>query len=162
MCPSFRVTGAEKDSTRGRANSLRLAMSGQLGAKAMASPEMADTMKLCVSCKACKHECPTGVDMAAMKIETSALYRAENGLSRRDRLIAYLPDYAPIAAALAPLFNLRDKLPGLAWLSQILTGFSANRPLPLWQRRWFQSTELAVSPIGERPVLLFFDRVRLR
>ena len=157
MCPSFRVTGAEKDSTRGRANSLRLAMSGQLGAKALASPEMADTMKLCVSCKACKHECPTGVDMAAMKIETSALYRAENGLSRRDRLIAYLPDYAPIAAALAPLFNLRDKLPGLAWLSQILTGFSANRPLPLWQRRWFQSTELAVTPIGERPVLLFVD-----
>ncbi len=95
--------------------------------------------------------------MAAMKIETSGLYRAENGLSKFDRLIAYLFDYAPIAAALEPLFNLRDKLFGLAWLRQILMGFSANRLLPVWQRRCFQSTELAVGPIGERPVLLFFD-----
>src|SRR5262245_34189835 len=69
MCPSFRVTGNERDVTRGRANSLRLAISGQLGADALASEEMLETLRLCVSCKGCRRECPTGVDMAKMKIE---------------------------------------------------------------------------------------------
>ena len=81
MCPSFRVTGDEKDSTRGRANTLRLALSGQLGPEAMASDDMADTMKLCVSCKGCKRECPTGVDMARMKVEVTALRTEKKGLS---------------------------------------------------------------------------------
>ena len=98
MCPSFRVTGDEKDSTRGRANTLRLALSGQLGPEAMASDDMADTMKLCVSCKGCKRECPTGVDMARMKVEVTALRTEKKGLSVHDRLVAYLPDYAPVAA----------------------------------------------------------------
>ncbi|HWX60996.1 FAD-binding and (Fe-S)-binding domain-containing protein, partial [Bradyrhizobium sp.] len=69
MCPSFRSTKNEKDVTRGRANTLRLAISGQLGPDALASDEMMETLKLCVSCKACRHECPVGVDMAKMKIE---------------------------------------------------------------------------------------------
>src|SRR5205085_2412895 len=72
MCPSYRATRNEKDVTRGRANTLRLAISGQLGADALASDEMMETLKLCVSCKACRHECPTGVDMAKMKIEVLA------------------------------------------------------------------------------------------
>jgi FAD/FMN-containing dehydrogenase len=69
MCPSYRATRNEKDVTRGRANTLRLAISGQLGPDALSSDKMMDTLKLCVSCKACRHECPTGVDMAKMKIE---------------------------------------------------------------------------------------------
>ena len=72
MCPSYRVTRDERDVTRGRANSLRLAITGQLGPDALTSDEMAETMKLCVSCKACRRECPTGVDMARMKIEVMA------------------------------------------------------------------------------------------
>jgi Fe-S oxidoreductase len=71
MCPSYRVTRDERDVTRGRANTLRLAISGQLGPDALASDEMAETLKLCVSCKACRRECPTGVDMARMKIEVT-------------------------------------------------------------------------------------------
>src|SRR5262245_13279070 len=67
MCPSFRVTGNERDVTRGRANSLRLAISGQLGPDALTSEEMLETLRLCVSCKGCRRECPTGVDMAKMK-----------------------------------------------------------------------------------------------
>src|ERR1700744_2953236 len=86
MCPSYRATRNEKDVTRGRANTLRLAISGQLGPDALASDEMMDTMKLCVSCKACRHECPTGVDMAKMKIEVLAARAASHGLSLRDRL----------------------------------------------------------------------------
>ena len=100
MCPSYRATRNEKDVTRGRANTLRLAISGQLGPDALASDEMMDTLKLCVSCKACRHECPTGVDMAKMKIEVLAARAAKHGLSLRDRLVGYLPHYA--GSGLAP------------------------------------------------------------
>ena len=72
MCPSYRVTREERDVTRGRANTLRLAITGQLGPDALASDEMDETLKYCVSCKACRRECPTGVDMARMKIEVQA------------------------------------------------------------------------------------------
>src|SRR5436190_1967064 len=91
MCPSYRVTRDEKDVTRGRANTLRLAISGQLGDDALTSEEMAETLRLCVSCKACRRECPTGVDMARMKIEVQAARVAKRGLSLHDRLIGYLP-----------------------------------------------------------------------
>src|SRR5580698_716932 len=84
MCPSYRTTRNEKDVTRGRANTLRLAISGQLGPDALSSDEMMETLKLCVSCKACRHECPTGVDMAKMKIEVLAARRAKHGLALRD------------------------------------------------------------------------------
>ena len=114
MCPSFRVTGNERDVTRGRANALRLAISGQLGPDAFASDDMLETMKLCVSCKGCRRECPTGVDMAKMKIEVLAAANKRRGLSLRDRLVAYLPRYAPYAARFAPLMNVRDAVPGLA------------------------------------------------
>src|SRR6185437_13375313 len=67
MCPSYRATGDEIHLTRGRANTLRLALTGQLGPDAMASDDVHAAMALCVSCKACRRECPTGVDMAKMK-----------------------------------------------------------------------------------------------
>src|ERR1700729_2005780 len=108
MCPSYRATRDEKDVTRGRANTLRLAISGQLGADALTSDEMMETLKLCVSCKACRHECPTGVDMAKMKIEVLAARVEKHGLSLRDRLVGYLPHYAALASRLAPLANLRN------------------------------------------------------
>ncbi|HVC53798.1 MAG TPA: FAD-linked oxidase C-terminal domain-containing protein [Stellaceae bacterium] len=135
MCPSYRVTGDEQHLTRGRANSLRLALSGQLGPDALTSDEMRDTMALCLSCKGCRRECPTGVDMAKMKIEFRHHYNKRHGLSRRDRLVAYLPRYAPWAARLAPLVNLRNRVPALAKLSERLFGLSAARPLPQWTSR---------------------------
>ena len=110
MCPSYRVTREERDVTRGRANSLRLAITGQLGPDALTSDEMAETMKLCVSCKGCRRECPTGVDMARMKIEVQAARAAKHGLSLRDRLIGWMPRYAPYAAMMPWLFNARDQL----------------------------------------------------
>ncbi len=94
MCPSFRVTRDEEHLTRGRANTLRLALSGQLGADALTSEAVHDAMDLCVSCKGCKRECPTGVDMARMKIEVLAHYKKRHGYTLKDRLIAHLPDYA--------------------------------------------------------------------
>jgi Fe-S oxidoreductase len=138
MCPSFRVTGDERDVTRGRANTLRLALTGQLGADAFTSDEMAATMQLCVSCKACRRECPTGVDMARMKIEVLAARAEKFGLSLHDRLVGYLPRYAPVAARLPWVFNLRDRVPGFARVSEALAGLSARRSLPRWRRDWFR------------------------
>ena len=112
--------------TRGRANSLRLAITGQLGPDALTSDEMAETMKLCVSCKGCRHECPTGVDMARMKIEVQAARAAKYGLSLRDRLIGWMPRYAPYAAKLPWLFNARDKSARLKAWSESLAGFSTR------------------------------------
>ena len=160
MCPSFRATRDEKDSTRGRANTLRLAISGQLGKQAMYGKEMSDTMQLCVSCKACKRECPTGVDMAKMKIEYSHLKYQENGLNIKDKLVSYLPKYAPLASNFSIFFNLRDQIPGLAKISEVLFGFTAKRKLPKWRKDYFKDTELPNS-VNENdtkiPVILFVD-----
>jgi FAD/FMN-containing dehydrogenase/Fe-S oxidoreductase len=137
MCPSFRATGDEQHLTRGRANTLRLALSGQLGLGGIASDELYATLDLCVSCKGCKRECPTGVDMAKMKIEFLHHYHAARGWSLKDRLVGYLPRYAPWGARLPWLFNLRDSVPGLAALSERWLGFSAKRPLPRWRADTF-------------------------
>ena len=157
MCPSFRVTGEEKDSTRGRANSLRLAMSGQLGPNAMASAEMLETMKLCVSCKACKRECPTSVDMSAMKLEVMALNAKINSLSIQEKLIAFLPDYAPLASSFNKLLNLRNSSKILAKIGERLTGFSAQRNLPVWRKDWYRNQEIPTDPLEKYPVILFVD-----
>ncbi len=160
MCPSFRVTKDEKDSTRGRANTLRLALSGQLGKDALSSEKMNDTMKLCVSCKACKRECPTGVDMSKMKIEISSLKAKKFGLDIKSKLVAFLPYYASIASKFSFIFNLRDKLPGLAKLSEIFLGFTAKRPLPKWRQDYFRDNELPSNlNTNEKsiPVILFVD-----
>jgi FAD/FMN-containing dehydrogenase/Fe-S oxidoreductase len=132
MCPSYRATMDEVHLTRGRANTLRLALSGQLGASAEQSVK--DALDLCVSCKGCKRECPTGVDMARMKIEFLAQYKAKHGLSARDRAIGYLPRYASWAARLAPLANLASSV-----LRSSL-GFSSKRELPKWRSDYFRET----------------------
>ena len=160
MCPSYRATLDEQHVTRGRANSLRLALSGQLGPDALASRELYDTLDLCVSCKGCKRECPTGVDMAAMKIEFLHRYHRTHRRSLHDRLVAHLPRYAATAARLAPLLNLRDRVPGLAKLSESVAGFAARRKLPKWRRDYFRANEIganAGSAANEREVVLFAD-----
>ncbi len=145
MCPSYRVTRDERHLTRGRANTLRLALSGQLGPDALVSPEMHDTMSLCVSCKGCRRDCPTGVDMARMKVEFMHHWQQRHGLTLREKLIAYLPRYAPVASRFAGLMNLRDRVPGLARLSERLLGLSARRSLPVWRRRSFLQSQAALS-----------------
>jgi FAD/FMN-containing dehydrogenase/Fe-S oxidoreductase len=139
MCPSYRATSDEQHLTRGRANSLRLAISGQLGADALTSEAMNETMELCVSCKGCKRECPTGVDMARMKIEFLYQYRKRHGLGMKERLTAYLPRYAPWAKHLGFILNLRDRIPGLAALSRAAFGLSAGRTLPRWRPDVFRA-----------------------
>ncbi len=157
MCPSYRVTREERDVTRGRANTLRLAVTGQLGPDAFTADAMAETLKLCVSCKACRRECPTGVDMARMKIEVQAARAAKFGFGWRDRLVGWLPRYAPYAKKIAWLLNLRDLIPGAATLSEPLTGFSARRSLPRWRHDVFDDTRTPVGTRGAPEVVLFAD-----
>ena len=144
MCPSYRATRDEMHLTRGRANTLRLALSGQLGDEG--GQAVKEALELCVSCKGCKRECPTGVDMARMKIEFLAQYRKTHAPSLRERAVAYLPRYAPWAARLAPLSNL------FARMTKSMLGFAAARDLPRWRTDVF--------PAIERPdadVVLFVD-----
>ncbi len=144
MCPSYRATLDEMHLTRGRANTLRLALSNQIPLQ-----HAKEALDLCVSCKGCKRECPTGVDMARMKIEFLSHYKAQHGFSLRDRAVAYLPRYAPWAARVAPLANaLSDGL-------RTLLGFTAKRALPRWRRDHFIDKAWAKS--GEREVVLFVD-----
>ncbi|HEX7951691.1 MAG TPA: FAD-linked oxidase C-terminal domain-containing protein, partial [Burkholderiales bacterium] len=158
MCPSYRATGDEQHLTRGRANTLRLAVSGQLGPDALVSDAMRDTMDLCVGCKGCRRECPTGIDMARMKVEFQHQYGRRHGFTLRQKLIAYLPRYAPVAARFAPLLNLRDTIPGLAWLSEKWLGLSARRSLPRWSSRPFAGAAAARSAsTPDRKVVLFVD-----
>ena len=152
MCPSYRVTMDERHVTRGRANTLRLALTGQLGPDALTSEAMAETMALCVGCKGCKRECPTGVDMARMKIEYLHQRRKRHGLSLRDRLVAWLPRYAPTASRLAWMMNLRDRVPGLPALTERLLGLSAKRTFPRWRTDPFRAEEVAARGTRE------FDR----
>ena len=171
MCPSYRVTRAERHLTRGRANTLRLALSGQLevngGADAFTSDELYATLDLCVSCKGCRRECPTGIDMAKMKVEFLYHYRKRHGLRLKDRLIAYLPRYAPIASRLAPLANAAQHAARGAF------GFAPQRSLPKWRSDAFREAEIRGvqphptppanggaelgRPAADRPVVLMID-----
>ncbi len=162
MCPSYRVTRDERDVTRGRANTLRLAITGQLGPGALASDEMAETLKLCVSCKACRRECPTGVDMARMKIEVKAARLAKHGLRLHDRLVGFLPHYAPYAVRFSWLANLRDRIPAARQASEMLAGFSGRRSLPQWRKDiyrdrsdWAYGAAAQGEPVRE--IVLFAD-----
>jgi Fe-S oxidoreductase len=162
MCPSYRVTRDEEHLTRGRANTLRLALSGQLGPEGLASEQVRDALDLCVSCKGCKRDCPTGVDMAKMKVEFLHHWHAKHGWTLKDKLIASLPDYAATAARFAGLLNLRNKVPFLATLGEKLLGFSARRSLPEWQQRHFFNQQHASASRDEvlsadKGVVLFVD-----
>ncbi|HTE13900.1 MAG TPA: FAD-linked oxidase C-terminal domain-containing protein, partial [Burkholderiales bacterium] len=134
MCPSFRVTREEQHLTRGRANTLRLALSGQLGPDAFTSDEMHKAMDLCVSCKGCRRECPTGVDMAKMKIEFLHHYKQRHGYTFKDKLIAGLPHYAPWVSRLGPLANMAQAL------AKGFVGFASQRSLPKWASNAFHKT----------------------
>ena len=163
MCPSYRVTREERDTTRGRANVLRLAMTGQLGGSGSGGPEgerrgsrgrrvagdeVAAAMELCVGCKACKRECPAGVDMARMKAEVLHLRNRQVGIPLRERLFASLPRLAPVAARVPGLFNLRNRSRVLRWAGERALGIAAGSELPEWHGRPFRDGELGMGGDG--------------
>ena len=163
MCPSYRVTRDEKHLTRGRANTLRLALSNQLGlhssstteSSPLASDTVKEVMELCVSCKACRRECPTGVDMAKMKIEFLSAYKKRVGHSLRDLAVAYLPQYASTISAipfLPALLNVRNHIKPIAILQEWIMGISAQRSLPIWKSKnfWNQKAKNAYQYTPEQ------------
>ncbi|HZV67104.1 MAG TPA: FAD-linked oxidase C-terminal domain-containing protein [Telluria sp.] len=158
MCPSYRVTRDEQHLTRGRANTLRLALSGQLGPEGLASVDVKQALDLCVSCKGCKRDCPTGVDMARMKIEARAAWNGKHGLRLRDRLIAYMPRYAPYAAKLGGALALAERLPVLGRWAKAALGFAPQRSLPRFRKPFLAGAAAAAPPAaGGKEVLLFVD-----
>lgn len=164
MCPSYRVTRDEQHLTRGRANTLRLALSNQLGEQGFASDAVRDAMDLCVGCKGCKRDCPTGIDMAKMKLEFTAHDKARHGHTLKDRLVAHLPAYARLASAAPWLFNLRETLPGAKGLAERWLGLSAKRSLPRFRRDTFRRAAPHIGLVtrdevlkADKPVVLFVD-----
>ncbi|MDH3735051.1 MAG: FAD-binding protein, partial [Gemmatimonadota bacterium] len=139
MCPSYRATREEQHSTRGRANALRLVMAGQLGdpERAWESDELHDAMDLCIGCKACRRECPTGVDMARMKIEYLYRQNATHGLARRDRALASLPRLARWISRVPTFANMRNHAGPFAALIDGTLELASDRPLPRWAPRPF-------------------------
>jgi len=156
MCPSYRVTHDEQHLTRGRANTLRLVLSGQLGEAGLASDEVKEALDLCVSCKGCKRDCPTGVDMAKFKIEARTARVRAKGLALRDRLVGELPRYAPWASRFGGLVNGVERVPPLARAIKRSLGLAPQRPLPAFRGNFLAESHES-SALASREVLLFVD-----
>lgn len=137
MCPSYMATLEEADSTRARANALRLAISGQLGPLGLTDPELYPVMDLCLECKACKTECPTSVDMARLKSEFLYQYQRKHGASVRSRFLAAAERAAVWGSRFAPLSNWKLRNPLSRWLSEVVLGIDRRRVLPAFARRTF-------------------------
>jgi FAD/FMN-containing dehydrogenase/Fe-S oxidoreductase len=137
MCPSFMATKDENDSTRGRANALRNALAGNvLGPRDFADKATYDTLDLCLSCKACKTECPSSVDMAKIKTEFLAHYHDRHGVTLRTRVMGHIHTLSKLAAPVAPLSNLAMQTV-LAKPMMSLLGIHPNRKMSPFERRTF-------------------------
>jgi Fe-S oxidoreductase len=160
MCPSYMVTLEEEHSTRGRANALRLVLSGRLPAEALTSHRLQEVLDLCLECKGCKAECPAGVDMAKLKYEILAHYYEEHGFPLRARLFANIETLNRLGCLLAPFSNWLTATPPLRWLLHRFCGIDKRRVLPPFARptlpTWFRKR---VSPAGgsRGTVVLFND-----
>jgi Fe-S oxidoreductase len=160
MCPSFMATREEEDSTRGRANALRNALSGELPAEQLTGERMYEVMDLCIQCKACKTECPSNVDMAKIKTEWLAHYWEENSVPLRTRLFAHQPELAEWVGGtpLAPMVNWANRQAPMRALLDWTLGISRERKLPGFARetfgQWFRKQ---VWPEKGPSVVLFAD-----
>ncbi|MCA1217143.1 FAD-binding and (Fe-S)-binding domain-containing protein [Streptomyces sp. 8L] len=166
MCPSYMATRREEDSTRGRANALVKALSQPDPEKALGDERLHEVLDLCLMCKACKSECPLGVDMATLKSETLSHYHETHGVPPRSRIFGSIRFLNRLGSATAPLSNLPGRIAPLRFLADRLLGIAPERPLPRFEQRnlvrWFRRHERAgraaalrrasqASPASERP-----------
>ncbi|MCC5906709.1 MAG: FAD-binding protein [Balneolaceae bacterium] len=161
MCPSFKATRDEEHSTRGRANALRLAMSGQLGKEGLASERLKEVLDLCLSCKACKSECPSSVDMAKMKSDVMQIYYDEHGTGLREKLIQNSSTAASrMAGKLAGLVNKVQASAPFRHALETFAGFDRRRTLPSYTSepfyRWYESLN-GSRYRSDKQVVLFAD-----
>ncbi len=160
MCPSYMATREEKHTTRGRANSLRAALTGELSTNNFASKDLIKVLDLCLECKSCKSECPSNVDMAKIKYEYLFQYYKKNKIPIRSRLIADIHRLNSFAAPLATISNLINRAAPIKFILEKTVGFDRNRPSPKLVRNTFQKwfnhrVSTKVSTRGE--VILFHD-----
>ncbi len=162
MCPSFMATREEEHSTRGRANALRAALSGTIPTDEFTSKRLYETMDLCVSCKACKTECPSSVDMSKIKFEFLSHYYEKNGTPLRAKLFGDIHDLSRLNSGLiAPLVNgvLNNGL--VKWGMERLLGISRKRTLPQFVvepfTRWFKQHKKNRPAQKDRPIVALFN-----
>ena len=162
MCPTYRAADEEITSTRGRANALRQAMSGDLPDDPTDETFMNEVMDLCIGCKGCARDCPSEVDMAKLKAEVTHAHHQEHGSSLRAKLFANVDTLATLGSAFAPLSNFTTKLPGARVVLEKTVGIARDRTLPTFHRRtlqdWFDDRGPQVDVgTAERKALLFPD-----
>jgi FAD/FMN-containing dehydrogenase/Fe-S oxidoreductase len=163
MCPTYRASREEAQTTRGRANMLRAAISGDLPEEELYTERFQEeVLDLCVGCKGCASDCPTGVDLAKLKAEVKHEYHEREGASRRSKLFANVDRFASLGSTLAPLSNWASSFPGARWIGEKLLGVAPDRALPEFQRRtfedWFAARDGGISPEEATDrVLLFPD-----
>ncbi len=161
MCPTYRASREEATSTRGRANALRAAMSGDLPADPTDEAFLTEVLDLCIGCKGCARDCPSEVDMAKLKAELTYQHNQQGGATLRDRLFANVDRVSAIGSALAPVSNWLARLPGSGLLAETLLGIARERSLPTFRREslldWARDREPAVPESADHRVLLFPD-----
>jgi FAD/FMN-containing dehydrogenase/Fe-S oxidoreductase len=164
MCPTYRASREEIQSTRGRANLLRQAMSGDLGEEEQFDLEfMHEVMDMCIGCKGCSVDCPSEVDMAKLKVEVENEYHRRHGASLRDRAFGNIETLSKVGSALAPVSNWATKLPGARMAMEAVVGIAADRSLPEFHREsledWFEDRggPQVSAAAAERKALLFPD-----
>jgi FAD/FMN-containing dehydrogenase/Fe-S oxidoreductase len=151
MCPTYRAAQEEITSTRGRANLLRQAMSGDLPDGEHLDVEfMHEVMDLCIGCKGCARDCPSEVDMAKLKAEVAHAHHDRHGASARDRLFLNFETLSRLGSSLAPVSNWTTSLPGAQWLTEKTLGIARERSLPTFHREtfvdWFEARGGAAVP----------------
>ena len=161
MCPSYKATRDEEHSTRGRANALRLAMSGQQDLDGLTSARLHEVLDLCLSCKACKSECPSNVDMAKLKSEVSQLYYDKHGEKLRDKIIKNSADMAArLSGNAAGIVNRIQGTKLFRKLLEHVAGFDRRRSLPSYAKlpfsKWYEKNAQPAQD-GRRQVALFAD-----
>ncbi|ELY96827.1 FAD-binding and (Fe-S)-binding domain-containing protein [Natrialba taiwanensis] len=142
MCPTYRAADEEITATRGRANLLRQAMSGDLPDDPTDDEFAEEVLDLCIGCKGCKRDCPSGVDVAKLKTEVMHERHRKHGASLRDRLFANFDTLAAVGSAMAPVSNLLNSLPGSGAIAEKTIGIASDRSLPAFSREtlqdWFE------------------------
>ncbi|SDR07053.1 FAD-binding and (Fe-S)-binding domain-containing protein [Natronobacterium texcoconense] len=151
MCPTYRATDEEITTTRGRANLLRAAISGELEADELYDERFqSEVLDLCIGCKGCQSDCPTGVDLAKLKAEVKHQYHEREGTSLRDRLFANVDRLAAVGSRLAPIANGATAVPGARTVLERTVGIASDRTLPTFRREslveWFANRGSRVDP----------------